>query len=173
MKLYRFSPIESKEQLLEAITYTHFACHKLCKQSFGTDLPVAGNLAIFCHYDDEFDRLVTLRNELAEKSDNPSQKYFKLLEPIVMPAQEDVPAATYTHLYIRPPDPYRHHVGDVDFHVEQNGYDELRLALAGGKPSKGARMFPRSDLDMIELFDPEIDVLAYVRTGSLTKGLNL
>ena len=101
MKLYRFSPIENKVQLLEAIKYTHYACHKLCKQSFGTYLPNAGNMGVFCHYNDEYEQLVAIRKEITEPSDNPDQKYFKLHEPIVIAAQDDVPETTYTHLYIR------------------------------------------------------------------------
>ena len=53
MKLYRFSPIQNKEQLMEAIKHVHLACHALCMQSIDKYLPVAGNLGIFCHYDSE------------------------------------------------------------------------------------------------------------------------
>ena len=54
MKLYRFSPIKNKEQLIEAIEYTHLKCLELCKKIYGKHLPVAGNIGIFCHYDDEY-----------------------------------------------------------------------------------------------------------------------
>lgn len=169
MKLYRFSPIENREQLLEAIKYTHFACHKLCKQSFGTYLLNAGNMGVFCHYADEYEKLVAIRQEITEPSDNPDQKYFKLNEPIVIAAQNDVPETTYTHLYIRRPDPYRHHVGDVDFYLEQQQYDELKQSLIDGKQISGARVFPRNDLDMIELYDPDVDALGYVSTNTMTE----
>lgn len=173
MKLYQFSPIENKEQLLEAIKYTHFACHKLCKQSLGSYLPNAGNMGIFCHYDDEYERLVAIRKEITEQSDNPDQKYFKLHEPIVVAAQDDVSETTYTHLYIRRPDPYRHHVGDVDFYLEQQQYDELKQSLIDGKQIKGARVFPRNDLDMIELYDPDVDALGYVSTNTMTEKVRI
>ena len=152
MKLYRFSPIQTKEELMEAIRYVHFACNKLCKQSFGEYLPNAGNLGIFCHYDDEYDRLIALRKEMTEESDNVNQKYFRLHEPITIPAQNGIPETTYTHLYIRKPDPYRHHVGDVDFYLKPEEYRELKQAMQHGKVVKGARIFPRQDLDMIELY---------------------
>lgn len=93
MKLYRFSPIENKAQLIEAIRHIHFACYKLCKQSFGEYLSNAGNVGVFCHYFDEYNTLVAIRNELVEPSDDPNQKYFKLYEPIVIPAEDDAPAA--------------------------------------------------------------------------------
>ena len=61
MKLYRFSPIKTKEDLFEAIKHVHFECYKLCKQSFGYYLPNAGNMGIFCHYEDEYDNLIKIR----------------------------------------------------------------------------------------------------------------
>lgn len=169
MKLYRFSPIENKDELLEAVKHVHFACYRLCKQSLGHYLPNAGNMGVFCHYDDEYERLIAVRKELTEPSDNPNQKYFKLYTPIVIAAEDGVPETTYTHLYIRRPDPYRHYVGDVDFYLEQEQYDELKQSLINGSQIKGARVFPRNDLDMIELYDPDIDALGYVSTDIMTK----
>lgn len=173
MKLYRYSPIEDREQLVEAVKYVHLACHKLCKQSFSVYLPNAGNIGIFCHYDDEYDKLVALRKEMTEPSDNPDQKYFKLYEPITLASEDDVPETTYTHLYIRRPDPYRHHVGDVDFYLEQDQYDELKQSLIDGKQVKGARVFPRNDLDMIELYNPDVDALGYVSTNTMTEKVRI
>lgn len=173
MNLYRFSPIQNKAGLIEAITYVHFACNKLCKQSFGEYLPNAGNLGIFCHYDDEYDRLITLRKEITEGSDDVNQKYFRLHEPIIIPAQDGIPETTYIHLYIRKPDPYRHHVGDVDFYLEPNEYQELKLAMLNGKHVQGACIFPRQDLDMIELYDPDVDALGYVSTEKMSTAVHV
>lgn len=173
MKLYRFSPITSKEELIEAVAYTHFACYKLCMQSFGAVLPNAGNMGVFCHYDDEYEQLVAIRKELTEPSDDPNQKYFQLYEPIVIPAKDGVPETTYTHLYIRKPDPYRHHVGDVDFYLAQEEYDELKQSLLNGKVIKGARVFPRNDLDMVELHNPDVDALGYISTDTMTKKVRI
>lgn len=169
MKLYRFSPIQNQDKLMEAIKYIHFACYKLCKQSFGKYLPNAGNMGVFCHYDEEHERLVEIRKQIAKPSDDPNQKYFELYEPIVIPAQDDVPETTYTHLYIRKPDIYRAQVGDVDFYLGQNEYDKLKQSLVDGVEIKGARVFPRNDLDMIELYDPDVDVLGYVSTNTMSE----
>jgi len=169
MRLFRFSPIKSKKELFEAIKHIHFEGYKLCKQSFGYYLPNAGNMGVFCHYDGEFEFLTNLRKELTESLDNLDQKYFSLHEPIVIPAQDDVPETVYTCLYIRRPDPYRHHVGDVDFYLEQKEYNKLKTAMLSGKKKKGARVFDRNDLDMIELHDPDTDVLAYVSTNKMTE----
>ena len=168
MKLYRFSPIRNKSELLKAIAYTHFACHKLCKQTFGNYLPVAGNIGVFCHYDEEFSRLTAMRKEMTDESDNWNQKYYRLHESITIPAKNGVPQTTYTHLYIRKPDPYRYQVGDADFYMDPATYTELKKSLVAGKKIKGARIFERSE-DMVELTDPDVDAAAYVATHKMIK----
>lgn len=169
MRMYRFSPIENEEKLAEAIEYIHIACHELCKQSFGEYFPNAGNIGVFCHYDKEYIALIGVRKELTKPSDNPDQKYFELYEPITFPAKEDIPETTYTHLYIRKPDPYRHHVGDIDFYVEAEQYIGLKQSLQAGEQINGARIFPRNDMDMIELYNPDVDALGYVSTNTMTE----
>lgn len=171
MKLYRYSPIENKEQLFEAIRHIIIACHKLCKQSFGKYLPNAGNVGIFCHYENEYKTLTALRQELTEASDNFNQKYFRLHEPITVPAIDNVPATTYTYLYIRKPDPYRAQVGDLDFYLKPEDYVAIKNDLQNNKSIKGARIFSRPELDMIELYDPDVDVLAYVSTHKMTENV--
>jgi hypothetical protein len=164
MKLYRFSPIQNKEELFEAIKHIHYKCYQLCKESFGLYLPNAGNIGVFCHYDDEYEMLINIRKELTKSSNNPNQKYFELYKPFVISANNDIPETVNTHLYIRKPDPYRSQVGDVDFYFEENKYKELKKELLNGKKMKGARIFDRPDLDMIELYNPDVDALAYVST---------
>lgn len=173
MKLYRFSPIQNEAVLFEAIKHIHLSCYSLCKQSFGEYLPNAGNMGVFCHYDDEYAALIKIREALAEESDNVDQKYFRLHQPIIIPAQDDVPETTYTHLYIRKPDPYRHHVGDVDFYLDPEKYTALKQSMLAGKKIQGARVFDRVDLDMIELYDPDIDALAYVSTEKMTEDVRV
>lgn len=169
MKLYRFSPIKSEKELLEAIEHTHLECHKLCKISFGKYLPIAENVGVFCHYDDEYEYLTKLRKRLTIDSDNFNQKYFRLRKPIVIPKNRDIPETVYKYLYIRKPDPYRHHVGDIDFYLELEKYKKLKTEMLKGKKVNGARVFNRPDLDMIELHDPDVDVLGYVSTEYMTE----
>ena len=169
MNLYRFSPIKNEEQLQEAIKHIHLSCYKLCMQSFGKYLPNAGNIGVFCHYDGEYEFLTKLREQLTVASDNFNQKYYRLHKPLVIPSTDDIPETTYTYLYIRKPDPYRYQVGDVDFYLEPEKYDELRKSLLDGVKIKGARAFERSDLDMVELYDPDVDALAYVSQKSMTE----
>ena len=152
---YRFSPIKTKEELLKAIEHVHFESSKLCKQSFGKYFVNAENMGIFCHYDGEFEFLTNIRKELTDASENMNQKYFRLYEPIVIPAKGEVPEQTYSYLYIRKPDPYRHHVGDADFYLPPEEYAKLKQDMLTGKKIKGARVFDRGDPDMIELYDPD------------------
>ena len=169
MKLYQFSPIENKNQLIEAIKHTHFACFELCKMAFGKYLPVAGNIGVFCHYDNEYKFLTKLREEMTEVSDNLNQKYFRLQEPILIPAKDDILETTYTYLYIRRPDQYRAQVGDVDFILSDEEYSKLKKSLQSGSQIQGAKIFDRPDLDMVELSDPDIDALAYVSNRAITE----
>ncbi len=173
MKLYRFSPIISLEELLEAWRHIHEESYKLCMNSFDQYLDNSGNLGIFCHYDDEYDRLVKIRETLTEPSDNPNQKYFRLHEPIIYKASESAPAWIYTHLYIRKPDPYRHHVGDLDFYLPPSDYQKLKQEFTKWKSLPWSRLFPRTDLDMIELYDPDSDVLAYVSTNMMSERVRI
>lgn len=170
MQPYRFSPIENKEQLLEAIEYTHFKCFELCKKNFGRYLPVAGNIGIFSHYDDEYEFLTKLREELTEKSDNWNHKYYRLLEPIRIAAKGDVPDTVYTYLYIRKPDKHKE-VGDVDFVLGLNEFSELKDSLHHSKEIKGIEVFDRVDLDLIKLFDSDTDVLSFIGTKNMTENI--
>ncbi len=169
MKPYRFSPIQNKNQLLEAIKYTHFKCFELCKKNFGKYLPVAGNIGIFCHYDDEYKFLTKLREELTEKSDNWNQKYYRLHEPITIPAQGNVPDTVYTYLYIRRRDQYKAQVGDVDFVLDDKGFNELKNSLSHGVEIKGVKILDRPNLNLIELSDPDIDVLSFLGPKNMTE----
>ncbi|MDE1869116.1 MAG: hypothetical protein KGH60_04100 [Candidatus Micrarchaeota archaeon] len=53
--------------------------------------------------------------------------------------------------------------------MEPKEYQKLKRAMLTGKKVKGARAFDRPDLDMIELFNPDVDVLAYVSTSKMTQ----
>lgn len=160
MKLYRFSPIKTKEEMFEALKYIHLEGFRLCKKSIGHYLPVAGNIGIFCHYDDEYEFLLNVSEEITDHKDAFNGKYFRLLKPVVVPAQGDIPEITYKYLYIRKPDPYRSHVGDLDFDMSPEEYKGLKASIL---EIKGARIFERPTEDMVELYDPDVDVLAYIR----------
>ncbi|MDO8558310.1 MAG: hypothetical protein Q7S09_03940 [bacterium] len=130
-------------------------------------------MGVFCHYDDEYKSLIEIRKQLTEESDNLNQKYFRLHNPIVIPVRTDIPETTYTHLYIRKPDPYRSHVGDVDFVLEEGKYQEFKKSLQDGKIVRGTRVFERPDLDMVELYNPDVDALGYVSPREMTEKVRM
>jgi hypothetical protein len=167
MKLYRFSPIANEESLFETIRHIHQSTHKLCLKAYGEYLPVRGTMVIFCHYENEYEYLGDVLDKLTDKKDSFNGKYYKLREPIEMPKIDDVPTATYHWLYIRKPDPWRGQVGDIDFILHpEKAYTKLKAKLQKAE-TKNMRLFPRDDLDLIELHDPDIDVLAYFASKSI------
>lgn len=162
MKLYRYSPIKTQSQLLEALKYTHLVSLRLCKKVLGEYLPVAGNFAIFCHYGNEFEYLTDLRKHLTREVVHFNNKYFQLIEPIIIPIEDGMPETTYEFMYVRRADPYRGQVGDVDFVMDPKKFAEFVGSLKAGKQVPGARIIQTSGLDLVELYDPDFDVLAYV-----------
>jgi len=172
MKPYKFSPIKDEDELLKAVEYVHSKCFELCKAVFGKYLPVAGNIGIFCHYDDEYKFLTKLRERLTEESNNWNQKYYRLHKPIVIPAQGNIPTAIYTYLYIRQPDE-QEEVGDVDFVLNGREYLELKNSLLSGKEIRGIKIFNRPDLDLIKLSDPNIDAFSFIGTKDMTENVKV
>jgi histidine triad (HIT) family protein len=172
-KPYRFSPIKRKDEMMEAIKYLHIQSYKMCKTTFDRYLDISGNIGIFCHYDEEYNFLKTIQAEMCYPSEDKNTKYFELREPIVFEEENSIPRTTYTHLYIRKPDIYRSQVGDIDFYLPEQEYQKLKQEMLDGKVMKDARIFPRPDLDMIELFNPDIDVLTYVSTLKMSEKVRL
>jgi len=145
----------------------------LCKKNFGKYLAVAGNIGIFCHYDDEYKFLTSLREELTEISDNWNKKYYRLHQPIVVSAQGIVPGAVYSYLYIRQPDPDKSQVGDVDFVIDKKEFEELKDSLSQGQEIKGIKIFNRIDLGLMELSDPNVDAISFVGTKDMAENVRI
>ncbi len=165
MKLYRFSPITSEVALIESIQYLHVVTNELCVKAIGEQLEVAENVGIFTHYQEEYEDLISIKESLTESSVHFNNKYYLLKKPLVMPD-----GTVYKYLYIRKPDPYRAQVGDIDFTMDADKFNALKSEIQKD-PSKYpyARIFPRSDLDMIELHHPDFDVLPYIVVGTMTE----
>ena len=160
MQLYRFSPIQSYDELVLAVSHIHAEALKLSRAAFGEYLPVTGTVAIFTHSEAEFSSLQDLQGSITSSDDPFNGKYRRLLTPINVPENDGVPGGIYTHLYVRRPDPYRSHVGDIDLYLSPEQYTERKYDVSEDKIS-GARVFPENRLDMIELYDFDSDVLAY------------
>lgn len=166
MSSYRFSPITSKTALYEALRYVHIQGHLLAKKTLHRYLPVAGNIGIFCHSDAEFEQLILIRDELIDQSTHWNHKYFKLISPIVFSSELDIPETTYRYLYIRPPEATQTNVGDVDFYLPKEAYEEMKQNVADGTYT-GVSLLVRPDLELIRLEDPSIDVLSFVGSYDL------
>lgn len=169
-------PESAKEKLLlfSAIQHIHVACNQLCKQILGEYLTNSGNMGVFCQTEEEYEKFTKLREELTEPSDNPNQKYYKLSEPLVIPANGDVPETTYTHLYIRKPDPtpYGKYQGDVDFVMDQDEYKELKEKVGNGEV-KSAEIYDRPGWNNIQLTDTTIGAVAYVSTMQMAEKVRI
>ena len=148
---YRFNPIENKEKLIEAVKYvasqTSMLAQKIVRQSF----PIS-SLTIFSHSQDEFENLVKIQSELGSFYNENNGPRIALYEPII--AGEN----RITYLRIRKPDPERPQVGCNDFDTD---YESFKNQYLAAHPNN-LRLVKRPDYEMIEFFDPDFDVLAYV-----------
>ena len=150
--IYRFSPITTKKSLLEAIQYIASKSTELCKKITGKEYPISG-LTVFSHYPEEFETLKKFLLELGERESEHNGLYVKLRKPINLPNNK------LSLLRVRVPDPYRLHVGCNDFEVPS--YDKFKNRYLKQKPDN-LRLITRLEYEMIEFFDPDFDILAYV-----------
>ena len=166
---FRFSPIKSREELFAAITHTHFACYELCIQYLGRPLPVASNIGIFCHFEDEYEYLTGIRKELTDETKSWNNKYYLLHNPIVIPSRNTIPETIYTYLYIRKPEEKQTHVGDVDFYLPPVEYQALKKKVEEGEFPKGVSLLQRPNLDLVRMEAEGNDTSAFVGSYDLTK----
>lgn len=108
--------------------------------------------------------LCDLLNTMGESVGENNGPRVKLFEPI------QVAGNTIAYLRIRTPDDEHPQVGCNDFEVED--YAVFKLAYLDAYP-QNLRLIVRADYELIEFFDPEYDVLAYVLSdpSRSTKGL--
>jgi hypothetical protein len=157
MRLYRFSPIQNKEQLLKAVEYVAKQNTKLSKKVLGKPLSIK-SLTIFAHYQQEYEQLVNILLEMGTKLKEHNGLYVSLNEPI------KVGKNSIIRIRARQPDPYRMQVGCSDFEVENYlSFKETYLV----KHAQNLRLIPRADGEMIEFFDSDIDTLGYVVSKSI------
>ena len=151
MSLYKFSPIMSEATLIEAVHYVIDQEALLSSKAINQVLPIT-YLTIFAHYMDEYDNLVKIIERLGDISDANNGIKSKLHSPIMAGNQE------IRELRVRKPDPYRMQVGCCDFGIaDYNAFKDGHL-----ENNKNLRLIERPDYEMIEFFDPDLDVLAYI-----------
>ncbi len=152
MKLYRFSPIGNEKQLIRAVKYVARQNSVLCKKVIGKSLPIA-SVTIFSHYPEEYRKLVGILSRLGSLHSENNGPRVVLHKPVKAAGN------AVTHLRIRKPDPYRMQAGCSDFGV--GNYRHFKATYLTKKP-QNLRVIQRPKFEMIEFFDPDFDVLAYV-----------
>ena len=158
-------------QLLEFINHLHAESYSICWNTFGRYFENAGNVGIFCQSDKDYENFNLIKSEITVSSDDPTRKYFELLIPLTIPEKEDIPGATYTHLYIRKPDPspYGTHLGDIDFYVSEIDFEKLFIEVGEGKYKNAVQYEQPMIGKLIEMSESETGTLAYISTKDVTE----
>lgn len=151
MEIYRFSPINTKEELIEAVNYVASQTSALAQKAVGRSFPVK-SLTVFAHYPEEYENLIKILLGLGKLHDENNGPRVKLFEPIRAGENQII------YLRIRKPDPERPQVGCNDFETDYEVFKKQYLAAH----SNNFRLIKRQNYEMIEFFSPNFDVLAYV-----------
>lgn len=157
MKLYRFSPIQNKEELITALSYVIVQTSELSRKIIGESLPVT-SATVFAHYPNEYEYLIAILHERGTSHDEVNGLRVVLHEPLA------VGGNLITHVRVRPPDPYRMQVGCNDFNIDD--YENFKKKYLETHPGN-LRLVQREAYEMIEFFDPDYDVLAYVLSKTI------
>ncbi len=143
--------IQSKEQLIEAVRFVASETSRLAQKIVGKTFPVK-SLTIFAHSQSEYELLAQILGGMGKPYDYNNGPRAELHEPIKVDSNQ------ITHLRIRKPDPERPQVGCNDFETDFRVFKKEYLP----KHPENLRLIERSGYDMIELYDSEFNVLAYV-----------
>lgn len=149
MKLYRFSPISNEKQLLATVRYIVRQNTLLCRKITGKALPIS-YVTVFSHFPAEYRKLKNVCNKLGEIVGENNGPKFAMNNPIKIGSHK------ITYLRIRKPDTYRMHAGCCDLDAD---YGTMKAKFS---KYKNSRIIKHPDMEMIEFFHPEFDVLAYV-----------
>ncbi|KKW30954.1 MAG: hypothetical protein UY75_C0020G0011, partial [Parcubacteria group bacterium GW2011_GWC2_52_8c] len=110
------------------------------------------SLTIFAHSEKEYESLTRIQEGTGRLYNYNNGPRVELYEPI------EVGDNKITHLRIRKPDPERPQVGCNDFETD---YESFKKGYLSDHPDN-LRPVKRSEYKMIEFYDPNFDVLAYV-----------
>jgi hypothetical protein len=147
-KLYRFSPIKTEEDFDKVLEYLVNELENLSLKYFEEKLPI-NTLKVFAHYPEEYDFLYKLVYKLGPKAVLSSEtSYYVNVNKKIKDYKID-------YIGLRIVDPYRMQVGCGDYEIKN--FNEIKEKFKN--TSQYIREF--SD-DMIEIWDPDSDVLGYV-----------
>lgn len=152
MQLYRFSPIKTKEALLDAMVYEHTASSEMFLQITGETAPIT-SLTIFAHYPEEFEMLKMIQATMGRQVGEVLGPRVELHQPLTVNGCE------VTHLRIRQPDPYHGQVGSNDYDIPD--YEAFKARFLAAKPDN-LRLLVRPNYELIEFWHPDFDVTGYV-----------
>jgi len=144
-------PIQNKEELLTAVRYVAARTSELAEKIVGKIFPIK-SLTIFAHSQPEFELLNGILTKIGKPYNYNNGPRVELFNPI------EAGANNITHLRIRKPDPERPQVGCNDFKTDYEMFKKEYLAKYPGN----LKLIVRPEYEMIEIFDKEFDVLAYV-----------
>jgi len=150
-----------QSRLIDQVTHIYYACAQLIYDSIDYIPETAGNVAIFCQTDEEYDGFQKLANHLVRPSDNPAQKYFQLIEPISIKGKGEIPPTVLSWLYIRKPSKDTPEAGDIDFVLTQEEYNELKEQTGNGN-IQNCSIYARASWDMLEFRHPNYDCIPYI-----------
>lgn len=164
----------SEDKLFSRIETISNNCHEIIYRSLGKYLDVSGNIGVFCQSKNEYKEFMRFSKVLIKKSDDPKQKYYQLIDPIVISYKGIKLDAIYTHLYIRKYDSssYGRYLGDVDFILSNKDYLELKYRVEK-EALDGAQMYDRPGWDTIQFTNSEINAVAYVSTKEFAEKVRL
>ena len=166
--------IASIEELGKIVFRLHVWCHELCKKAMGCYLPIAGNVGIFCQSQEEYEHLSTLAKTLTESSNNPDQKYFKLLEPCVFSDYQDIPWASYEYLYIRKPAEDSPQLWDIDFVLPPEEFETLKSKIRSGDANPLLKIDEyRPGREMVMIYEDGADALPYISTREMAERMRV
>ena len=143
--------IRDKEGLIEAVRYVAMETSRLAEKIVGKVFPIK-SLTIFAHSESEYESLIRIQEGMGKPYNYNNGPRVELHEPIVAGSNK------ITHLRIRKPDLERPQVGCNDF---ETGYKFFKNKYLSDHPDN-LRLIKRPEYEMIEFYDPNFDVLAYV-----------
>lgn len=143
--------IKSEVELIKMVQYVATTTSAMAKKVLGRAFPIH-SLTIFAHSPEEYDGLVKMVEKLGVPFNFNNGPRIALRAPI------NVEGNSITHLRIRKPDSARPQVGCNDFDADYSVFKKEFLV----KFSQNLRLEVRPQYEMIELFHPAFDVLAYV-----------
>ncbi|MEX0877567.1 MAG: hypothetical protein WDZ40_01730 [Candidatus Spechtbacterales bacterium] len=143
--------IRNQEQLVETVKYVASETSKMAQKVLGRAFSIK-SLTVFSHSQEEFDALVKIIEKLGKPYNYNNGPRVELRDPI------EAGGNLITHLRIRKPDTERPQVGCNDFETDYEIFKNDYLS----KHPANLNFIERQEYEMIELHDPNFDVLAYV-----------